>query len=259
MSIYLASDIHGHFGKFKSLLAKIKFSPEKDFMYILGDVLDRGDENLALLEYVRGCEERGCMKLLKGNHELFAQLYLQNGLSRNRWELFGGEETVREIERLSEREKLELKNYLSKLPHYIELDVTSILGNRLNENANCDLTIENTYRKKWLLTHSGFCVDYICEVEEKIDTIASIKIALQKSEYNYLISDDLHYLAAGIYKKLDHYVVVGHLPVNRIREDGKFAIYQNKYYMDIDTGSYQEEFGGKVSCYRIEDGAVFYC
>ena len=80
MAIYLTSDLHGDFRHFLKLLNLIKFDTDKDFMYVLGDVLDRGSENLKLLDYVRKYIDEGKMLLIKGNHELFAQMYLQGSL-----------------------------------------------------------------------------------------------------------------------------------------------------------------------------------
>ena len=40
---YLISDIHGCFDQYQTLLAKIGFS-DKDELYVLGDVVDRGPE-----------------------------------------------------------------------------------------------------------------------------------------------------------------------------------------------------------------------
>ena len=49
--IYVVSNIHGNYEKFKQLLEKISFS-EDDIMYILGDLVDFGDESMALIEDV---------------------------------------------------------------------------------------------------------------------------------------------------------------------------------------------------------------
>ena len=45
---YVVSDIHGNYQKFKELLELIRFS-EKDVMYVLGDIVDYGDEPIELL------------------------------------------------------------------------------------------------------------------------------------------------------------------------------------------------------------------
>ena len=50
--LYLVSDIHGNYKKFKTLLSKIKFDRENDHMIVLGDVIDRGPEPINLLNYI---------------------------------------------------------------------------------------------------------------------------------------------------------------------------------------------------------------
>ena len=45
---YVMSDIHGQYDKYLAMLDKIAFSDD-DTLYILGDVLDRGEEPVELL------------------------------------------------------------------------------------------------------------------------------------------------------------------------------------------------------------------
>ena len=45
---YVMSDIHGQYEKYAQMLEKISFSDE-DTLYILGDVLDRGDHSMKIL------------------------------------------------------------------------------------------------------------------------------------------------------------------------------------------------------------------
>ena len=69
--IYVTSDIHGCFKEFKKLLDYVEFKDE-DELYIIGDVLGRGEEPIPLLRYVM---QHPNMKLLMGNHE---QAFLWN-------------------------------------------------------------------------------------------------------------------------------------------------------------------------------------
>ena len=59
------SDIHGCYKEFIKMLQLINFS-ENDTLYILGDVLDRGENPLEILEYIMN---HGNIILLMGNHE----------------------------------------------------------------------------------------------------------------------------------------------------------------------------------------------
>ena len=49
------------------MLEKIKFN-ERDTLYILGDIIDRGTENVKMIEYVMNTSN---IYLLMGNHEDF--------------------------------------------------------------------------------------------------------------------------------------------------------------------------------------------
>ena len=65
--IYVISDLHGYpLEKFKMLLEKAEFSAD-DFLYILGDVIDRnGDGGVEMLLWLM---EQDNIELLLGNHE----------------------------------------------------------------------------------------------------------------------------------------------------------------------------------------------
>lgn len=45
---YAVSDLHGCYDKFKKLLRTIHFT-DKDVMYVLGDIVDYGEESIELL------------------------------------------------------------------------------------------------------------------------------------------------------------------------------------------------------------------
>jgi serine/threonine protein phosphatase 1 len=66
MSTYVMSDLHGEYRKFLAMLAKIDFS-EEDTLYVLGDVIDRGEEPIALLTDL---SQRSNVIPLVGNHEV---------------------------------------------------------------------------------------------------------------------------------------------------------------------------------------------
>ena len=50
MAIFVTSDLHGYsLDKFKDFLDKVGFCDE-DFLYILGDVIDRGPSKVKIIE-----------------------------------------------------------------------------------------------------------------------------------------------------------------------------------------------------------------
>lgn len=238
MAIYIASDLHGDLNKFKFLLKKIQFDCKTDHMYILGDVLDRGDQGIELLNLVKEFVEKNTMTLIKGNHELFAQMYIEKRLSRRKWKSWGGAATADKIDKMTECEKEELHAFLKLLPYY------------------CEISWVNG--KATVLTHSGFHADYLVETEESIDIVASINKAVEKDEFGYLVSDDLFYVPQNIIRKLDKYLVVGHVPTIFTREDKSYEVIEKEKYMCLDSGAGFPEMSGKMCAYRVDDGQAVY-
>ena len=71
--IYVMSDIHGEYGKYRRMLEKIRFSDE-DALYILGDVVDRGPEPVKLLQDMAVREN---VFPIMGNHDAMARRLLE--------------------------------------------------------------------------------------------------------------------------------------------------------------------------------------
>ncbi|NYT52201.1 MAG: symmetrical bis(5'-nucleosyl)-tetraphosphatase [Candidatus Vesicomyosocius endoextente] len=67
MSDYLIGDVQGCFDSLKTLLKKIKFSSDKDRLFFLGDVVNRGKQSLATLRFIKDLKSNALMVL--GNHD----------------------------------------------------------------------------------------------------------------------------------------------------------------------------------------------
>lgn len=65
MATYAISDLHGQYGIFEKLLEVIDFSDD-DYMYVLGDAIDRGPDGIRILQKIMTSPN---MDLLIGNHE----------------------------------------------------------------------------------------------------------------------------------------------------------------------------------------------
>lgn len=64
--IYVTSDLHGYsLEKFRNFLEKIGFTDE-DFLYVLGDVIDRGKDGIKILKWLMSMPNA---ELILGNHE----------------------------------------------------------------------------------------------------------------------------------------------------------------------------------------------
>lgn len=68
MSIYCVGDIQGCDDALERLLAHIGFSPSRDTVYLLGDLVNRGPDSAAVLRRCRALD--GSLLALLGNHDL---------------------------------------------------------------------------------------------------------------------------------------------------------------------------------------------
>lgn len=68
MASYLVGDLQGCDAPFGRLLAKIGFSPSRDTLYVLGDLVNRGPASAAVLRRLMGYGDAA--RCLLGNHDL---------------------------------------------------------------------------------------------------------------------------------------------------------------------------------------------
>jgi serine/threonine protein phosphatase 1 len=68
MALYAISDIHGYYSPFKNLLEEIGYSPSRDQLVVLGDLIDRGPDSRKVVELCMELQQQGTV-ILMGNHE----------------------------------------------------------------------------------------------------------------------------------------------------------------------------------------------
>ena len=68
MSLYCIGDLQGCGAPFARLLEKIDFSPSRDTLYLLGDLVNRGPDSLAVLRRLMALGDAA--QCLLGNHDL---------------------------------------------------------------------------------------------------------------------------------------------------------------------------------------------
>ena len=68
MAIWAIGDIQGCYDAFQRLLSQIGFDPSKDKLWLLGDLVNRGEDSLATLEYIHTI--RDSVEIVLGNHDI---------------------------------------------------------------------------------------------------------------------------------------------------------------------------------------------
>jgi bis(5'-nucleosyl)-tetraphosphatase (symmetrical) len=82
MATYAIGDVHGCYRTLKRLLAVIGYSPRRDRLWLVGDLVNRGPRSLAVLRWAAGLDEARVVVVL-GNHDLHL-LARAAGLARER-------------------------------------------------------------------------------------------------------------------------------------------------------------------------------
>ena len=225
---YVVSDIHGCFDKFKKLLKEIQFCDD-DVMYVLGDIVDHGEEPIELLcdlsmRYnvipILGDRDYKAYRLLAElNKMLGGETPDPDALSEMaEWMQDGGQKTMEGFKALDDDMKEGVLDYLAEMSLYEEADVKG---------------------KKFILVHAGIA---------DFDPDTPLEDYMPEDFISEPIDPDRQYFS-------DATVVAGHVPTYTVdgAENGK--IYRGEYGILIDCGA---AFGESLGALRLEDGKKFY-
>lgn len=217
---YVMSDIHGCYDKFISMLKLINFS-EEDTLYILGDIFDRGDKPLQILDYIVSHKN---IILLKGNHEQMFEEYFENG-DVQLWYWNGGDTTHQELVKRDYLQEESIYRYIRKLPYVKVVD-------------------------KFILVHADL---YLPKGYENLTTDEIIKE--QEEEFCLWNRPDYHNL-----KQLKNYVIIhGHTPVQTITNGiNDVKILHKDNHIFIDCGCVFEKANGKLACLCLDTMEEYY-
>lgn len=70
MAVYLIGDVQGCMSALQRLTHRIAYSPSRDTLYFLGDMVNRGSDSVGVLRWVMAEAEKGSAHALLGNHDL---------------------------------------------------------------------------------------------------------------------------------------------------------------------------------------------
>ena len=220
---YVISDIHGNYQKFRSILEQISFK-DSDVLYILGDLLDYGDESMELIEDI---SLRLNVYAVAGEHDFLAarmlkgfSAMLKNGgtpdpefiSEMTEWVQDGGQATLDAFRALSEDAREGVLDYLEELTLFEEVSVKG---------------------DEYLLLHAGIA-DYDADTDL----------------YDYQPEDFFSEPIDASYPLIDGVTVIaGHIPTKSQRiERGEGCIL-------IDCGAAE---GGSLGCLCLDNGKEFY-
>ncbi len=226
--IYVVSNLHGNYAKFKELLKVISFK-DSDIMYVLGDIVDYGEESM---ELVGDLSVRYNIYPIVGEHDYMAvkmlsgfEKMLKSGETPDKkfiakmteWAADGGQVTLDAFRTLDAEMREGIIDYLSDMTLYEEVEA----GGR-----------------DFLLVHAG---------------IAGFKsgIDFEKLKPEAFFTEPL-----DLTKKYfdDKIVVVGHNPTTE-ENGGNGKIFYGNGSIAIDCG---EARGGTVGCLRLNDFKEYY-
>ena len=227
---YVVSDIHGRYDKFKELLDKINFG-EKDVMYLLGDIIDYGDQSIELIEDVSmrynvlpilGEHEMRAYKLLSALDEMLSSGEMPDSdiLSEmTEWITEGGQKTMEDFKALDKDSREGVLEYLSDMALYEEVSVKG---------------------KNYLLVHAG-----IADFNEDTDL----------EDY---MPEDFITEPADLEKNYfeDVTLIVGHVPTYTVEGAQSGKIYRSESgTILIDCGA---AFDEALGCLCLENGREYY-
>lgn len=229
--IYIMSDIHGLYNRYKAMLEKIDLK-ENDKLYILGDVIDRGPDGIEILLDIM---DRDNVELFLGNHEHMMLTYIY-GIETQSWFFAsnGGKVTYDKFMELDKKTKNEILDYLK--------NKTTILKN---------LDINN---HKYVLSHTSALLSEDLYTKDFVSNLMYI----QDIVWN---SSDISTFEIGKLDESDEEItfISGHIITRNFQNNDDIYIkeYSNGYkWIDIDCGCAMGDGFGKLSCLKIDDDGL---
>ncbi|MBQ7337924.1 MAG: metallophosphoesterase [Clostridia bacterium] len=220
---YVVSNLHGCYEKFKELLEEIRFR-DRDVMYLLGDLVDYGDQPMELIADISmryniypiaGEHDFTAVKMLTGMDKLLAAGEMPDAefaAELTDWANHGGKVTLDAYRTLDDDMKEGVIDYLCDMALYEEVSVGG---------------------KEYFLTHAG-----IADFDPNTDPED-----YQPEDFTTEPAD-----LDGIYFP-DKTLVVGHVP----DQSGKIRRGENVIAIDCGVA-----FGGRLGCLCLETGEEFY-
>lgn len=215
---YVMSDIHGQYYKFMEMLDKINFD-DNDELYILGDVMDRGEKSLEIIDHIMKSKN---IYMIMGNHE---KMYLEaqdDYLNKIIWYKNGGDKTEYQLLYKDDEYKENLYNFIYNLPHIMVKD------NFIFVHAGIYLPQNN----------NSYSINEILDMQEE-DILLWDRTFIENDKF------------------INGYTVIcGHTPIQTLNNfNGNIAILRKYGKILIDCACF--DINGKLACLRLDDMKEF--
>jgi len=136
---FVVSDIHSHYLALRMALEKYGYNEDnpQHHLLVLGDLFDRGEETVEVLDYLYHLNQENKATILLGNHDTFILDFLRGNLDRVTFDIHfnGFRKTLEQLSgKIIDLDKLEeiattikqrfpyLKDWLSSFPLFLELE-----------------------------------------------------------------------------------------------------------------------------------------
>lgn len=232
--VYAVSDLHGDLIMYNHIVNQLK---EDDTLYIVGDIIDRGNSGIAILQDVM---KRPNVELLLGNHEWFLIMSMayNDEHTMNVWlsNRNGGIITAKDLLSLSKDDYDELLDYL--------------LTRKVCEKLVAD-------NKTFVLVHGCYYKDI--ERVEKFENTSLVYGCLWDSDLKDTLSD----------KNDTDIYVHGHVPIMiaglnspyldncRYIDGGNiFGGFQILYNLTTDTCTYFKDIDGRIQSKEVKNSCI---
>lgn len=228
---YVISDIHGCYEEYAELLEKLHLS-DGDFLYILGDTLDKGPEPIKVLQDLM-CRKN--VIYIIGNHDYLFLYFMQKlGSDLSGIHNFPEEDIMDFKAYLGDGGAITLEQFM-QLSGYERRTICEYL-----ENANVYDVIWDK-GNKYILAHAG--ISGFCETRP-----------LEEYDFIDFICDRMDY-GKRYFRDESVHVITGHTPTALINPNGSCNAFIKNGHIAIDCGCV---YGGRLAGYCIETGNVIY-
>lgn len=117
MRTLVVGDIHGGYKALLQVLDRAGVT-SNDTLIFLGDYVDGWSESAELIEYLIRLQEQQKCVFIRGNHDLWCDLWLNKGASNPIWQQHGGKETVESYIRIGFLTSDYHRRFFSEMKNY---------------------------------------------------------------------------------------------------------------------------------------------